>query len=74
MVSIGDISCPVESAVEPVVVEPVESTVESVVVPIQPIIPIVESVPVVKSVVVLAQDDESETRAQGELRVHEEEK
>jgi Reverse transcriptase (RNA-dependent DNA polymerase) len=68
-VSVGDISCPVESAVEPIVVEPIESSMK-LVVPVQLVVPIVESVPVVELAVVQTQDDESETRAQGELRVY----
>jgi hypothetical protein len=67
---LGTISCPVESAVELIVVEPVESAMEPVVVPVQPVAPIVEFVPVMEPVVVPAQDDESETLAQGELRVY----
>jgi hypothetical protein len=62
-VSVGDISCLVETVVEPIVVEPI-------VVPVQPVVPIVESVPVVESAVVPAQDDESKTRTQRELSVY----
>jgi hypothetical protein len=57
---------PVESAVEPVAMELVESAIEPVVVLVQPAILIMESVPVVES----AQDNESETRVQWELRVY----
>jgi hypothetical protein len=46
-VSVGDISCPVEMVVEPIVMEPVAVLV-------QPVISIVESVPVVESVIVPA--------------------
>jgi hypothetical protein len=63
-------SCPVESAVDPGVVEPVKSVVESVVVepvesavePVQPDVLIMESMPVVESTVVSIQVGDSETQ------------
>jgi hypothetical protein len=60
-VSLGDISCPVELAVEPIVVELVELATEPVVVAIQSVDSIVESVLVVELAVVPTQDVESET-------------
>jgi hypothetical protein len=42
-VSVRDISCPVELAMEPSVVESVELAVESIMMPIQPVVSIVES-------------------------------
>jgi hypothetical protein len=62
-VSVGDISYPVEMVVESIIVEPVAA-------PVQLVVLIMESVPVVESTVVPAQDDESKTQAQGELRVY----
>jgi hypothetical protein len=67
-VSFGDISCPVETVVEPIVVELI--VMEPIAVPVQPVVSIVESVLVVESAVVPVQDDESKTRSQGELRVY----
>jgi hypothetical protein len=60
-VSVGDISCPVELVVQPIVVELVESATEPVVVAVQSVDSIVESVLVVELAVVPTQDVESET-------------